>query len=209
MATASRVIFIGLGVPTTTPSSLVLFDSGQSGTLGAQRILIHPNGVRFAPINYYKNPTRTFGLDNEVLPAPIADAPLTLTSRQVVRFEQDIDDVIVTEVWEGGEGKRAAMPTFLWRQLYEYLRNPPEFDADAQTFITYAPRDRSTVVYNVQLYQLRVGGGGGDDQVFDIDDFRLPASIEIQHPLESLDVSPTGLITRDVQVKLRIVSEVP
>lgn len=208
MAVSTRIIFIGLGTPTTASPTRVLFDSGQSGELGAQRILTHPDGTNFAPINYYKNPTRTFNLDNEILPAPIADAVLTLGSRPVVRFERALKDVIVTEVWEGGEGRQASMPTFLFRQLYEYLRNPPVFDPIAQTYITYQPRDRNTKTYNVQFYELRVGGGTGNDKVFDIDDFRLKAGAVIMNPLEDLDVSPTGLITRDVLVKLRVVSEV-
>ncbi len=209
MPTAERTIFIGLGTATTVQPSLVLFGSGQAGVLGAQRILTHPDGVNFAPINYYKNPTRTFNLDNEVLPAPISEAVLTLGSRPVIRFERALKDVIITEVWEGAEDRRAAMPTFLFRQLYEYLRNPPVFDADAQTFITWEPRDKNARTYNVQFYQLRVGGGGkgNADDVFDIDDFRLPPGEEIKTPLESFDVNPTGLITRDVVVKLRVVSE--
>ncbi len=209
MPTAVRTIFIGLGVPTTVTPSLVLFGSGQAGEIGAQRILTHPDGVNFAPITYYKNPTRTFNLDNEVLPAPISDAVLTLGSRPVVRFERAIKDVVITELWEGAEDRRAAMPTYLFRLFYEYLRNPPPFDSQAQTYLTWEPRDRSLKKYNVQLYLLRVGGGGESDldKVFDIDDFRLPAGPDVRTPLESFDVNPTGLITRDVVLKMRVVSE--
>ena len=95
MPSAVRTIFIGLGTPTTVQPSLVLFGSGQAGEIGAQRILVHPDGTNFAPITYYKNPTRTFNLDNEVLPSPIADAVLTLGSRPVVRFER----VRVVRAW--------------------------------------------------------------------------------------------------------------
>lgn len=207
MATQTRLAFITLGVPTTAASTVTIFGSGQAGTVGAQRILTHPDGVNFAAINYYKNPTRTTNLDNAVLPAPSAEAILTLGSRQVVRFDRLLGDVVVTEVWEGAQGSQAAMPTFLFRQLYEYLINPPVFNPSAQTFVVWEPRDRTLIKYNVQLYQLRVGAGSGrSDDVFDIDDVRLPDSVEIKHPLESLDVSPTGLITRDVTVKLRVVS---
>ena len=82
-------------------------------------------------------------------------------------------------------------------------------DRGGSVNITWEPRDRSVKKYNVQLFQLRVGGGGsGDnDKVFDIDDFRLPVGSEIQTPLESFDVSPTGLLTRDVVMRLRVVSE--
>lgn len=208
MASASRLLFISLGVPTTASPSLTIFGSGQAGVQGALRILTHPDGVNFPPITYYKNPTRTFNLDNAVLPAPRAEAIETLGSRPVVRHERQLDDIVVTEVWEGGEGSVASMPTFLFRQLYEYLINPPAFDADDQTFIVWAPRDRSTLSYNVQLYSLQVGGGSDLDMVFDIDDFRLPPGPEIITPLESMDVNPTGLITRDVKIRLRVVSQV-
>ena len=206
MATTTRIVFLELGVPTVSQSTLVLYETGQAGEVGAKRVLTHPNGDDFSAIAYYKNPTRTFNLDNQVLVAPRSDAVPTLGSRQVVRFERGIDDVIVTEVWEGAENRRAAMPTSLWRQLYEYLRNPPAFDPVTQTFITWAPRDRTTLVYNVQLYQIRVGGGGSDEQIFDIDDVRLPASTEVKNPLETMDVTPDGFLTRNVQVKLHIVS---
>jgi hypothetical protein len=209
MATSTRTVFIALGVPTVaTTTGLVLYDSGQAGVLGAQRILTHPDGVNFAPINYYKNPTRTFNLDNEVIPAPLSTSLLTIGSRQVISFERALADVVVREVWEGAEGRRASMPTFLFRQLYEYLRNPPPFSATAQTYITWAPRDRTGKVYNVDLYGLKVGSGGGGDDVFDVDDFRTALGTDIMGPLESLDVNPTGLVTRTVEVLLRIVSEV-
>ncbi len=208
MATSTRTIFVGLGIPITATVEPILFESGQSGTLGAKRVLTHPLGSTFSKITYYKNPTRNFNLDNEVLLAPTSSTIKTIGSRQVVRFENELDDIIVTEIWEGAENRQAAMPTFMFRQLYEYLINPPVFSSTAQTFITWEPRDRSTKTYNVQFYQLRVGGGGSEEKTFDIDDRRLADSVEIKHPLETLDVSPTGLITRNVEVKLRIVSEV-
>jgi hypothetical protein len=209
MASGSRAVYIGLGVPSvTTTSGLVLYESGQAGVQGAKRTLTHPDGDNFAPITYYKNPTRVFNLDNEVLPAPISSSILTLGSRQTIRHETAVDDVLIREVWEGTEGRTASMPTYFWRLLYEYLRNPPPFSPTAQTFIEWAPRDRSAKVYNVELYQLRVGGGGGADFVFDVDDFRQAVGPEIRGPLESFDVSPTGLITRTVEMRLRVVSEV-
>ena len=204
MPTSTRTFFIGLGTPTVSSPSVTIFDSGQAGTLGAQRILTHPDNPTFAPITYYKNPTRTFNLDNTVLPSPTATAVKTLQGRQVIRFNGELEDVVVKEVWEADD---AAMPTSLFRQLYEYLVNPPVFDALAQTYITWQPRDRNTLTYNVQLVRLTVGIGSGDD-IFDVDDFRLATPPEISHALESLDVQPDGLITRDVTMTLRIVSEV-
>ena len=208
MATSTRTIFIGAGSPTTVSSTVTIFDSGQAGVLGSKRILTHPDGSNFSAITYYRNPTRTFNLDNEVLKFPFSEAVLTLSSRPVVRFEGSIDDVVVEEVWEGAEGRKAAMPTSLFRQLYEYLINPPVFDPLAQTYITWAPRDRSAKTYNVQLYRLTVGSSSGDQRVFDVDDFRLPVPPEIQHPLMTMDVTPDGLLTRTVTMSLRIVSEV-
>ncbi len=208
-ASNSRLAFIGLGVPTTASSTLTIFESGQSGTLGAKRVLTHPDGVNFSPITYYKNPDRTLHLDNVALPAPDAEAVLTLGSTQVVRFDRQLEDVIITERWDGSDKKLVSMPTFMFRQLYEYLINPPAFAPLAQTYITYRPRDRSTLTYNVQFYRLVVGGGNGPNEVFDVDDFRLAAGTEIKQPLESLDVDPTGVITRPVEVKLRVVSVVP
>lgn len=205
MPTSTRTFFIGLGSPTTTSSSLVLYDSGQAGELGAQRILTHPDATNFAPINYYRNPDRVFNLDTEVIPSVRAEAVDTLSARQIVRFDETLADVVVTEIWEGSERRRASMPTFLFRQFYEYLRNPPAYDPLNPTYIQWAPRDRTTKVYNVQVFRLKVGGGSRT-QIFDIDDFRLPDT-ELAHPLLSMDVSPTGLITRNVELWMRVVSE--
>lgn len=210
MATNTRLAFIGLGVPTTAASTVTIFESGQSGTLGAKRVLTHPDGVNFAPITYTRNPTRTFNLDNVVLPSPDAQAILTLSSTQVVRFDRKLEDTIITERWEGADGRLVSVPTFFIRQLYEYLINPPAFAPLAQTFVTWQPRDRSTLTYNIQFFRMVVGGGGARaDQVFDIDDFRLPPGPEIINPLESLDVNPTGVTTRSVEIKLRVVSVLP
>lgn len=209
MATSSRTVFIGQGVPSAAQDTLEIYPSGQSGTLGAKRILTHPDGVNFPPIVYYSNPTRTFNLDNEVLIPPAAESIETLTSQQVVRFQRVLQQVVASEVWEASEGRDAAMPTSQFRQLYEYLRNPPAYDPLAQTYVTWQPRDKSDLTYNVQLFALSVGGGNDRLSAFDVDDRRLPASPEIKNPLETMDVSPDGLLTRQVTLRLAIVSVVP
>ncbi len=206
MATSSRLFFIGLGIPTSTTSAVVIFESGEAGVVGARRILTHPDTQNFSPITYDRNPDRDFNLDTEVLPGVRGSAIDTLGARQVVRFEETIADVVVTEVWDGASGQ-ASMLAFFFRQLYEYLRNPPVFNAITQTFITWQPRDKSTKTYNVQLFRLKVGSGSGT-QTFNIRNFKLPTPATNANALMNLDVSPTGFILETVEVSLHVVSEV-
>lgn len=207
MATSSRLVFIGAGTPTVVSSTVTLLDSGTAGTLGALRTLVHPDGTNFSPITYYLNPSRSINVDAEVLPHVIGSAPLTLTGRKTVRFQLATTDVVVTEIWEGAEGRRASMPYFLWRQLLEYLLNPPAFDAVAQTYIQWSPRDVSARTYNVEIIDLRVGGNTSGDDAFDINPWRANSG-PIRNPLESMDVSPTALLDRDVRLRMKIVGEV-
>jgi len=206
MATAWAAYILGQGTPTVVQPTLQLIGIGAAGDPGALRIMGHPDTINFPPITYYKNPDVTVNIDNELLRAPITTPVTTLNTTQIVRFERGDDDVIITEIWEAARG--ASMPTFLFRQLYEYLINPPDFDPQAQTYITWQPRDRNTKSYDIQLYEMRVDGGEGA-QSFKMREIRLPASTNVKHPLETMDVTPTGLVQGDVQVSFRIVQETP
>lgn len=207
MASANNSYIIGQGTPTVVESTVQLLGVGADGTVGAKRIMTHPDSTTFPPVSYYRNPDFTVNLDNEVLTAPLATPILTLSSTQLVRFDTNLEDVIISEVWEGSTG-RASMPTFLFRELYEYLINPPAFDAQNQSYISWQPRDRNTTSYDIQLYQITVGGGEGA-QSFSMREIRLPESPVIANPLQTMDVSPTGLILAAVTVRFRIVRVTP
>jgi hypothetical protein len=205
MPTASSQLIIGLGAPTVAVSSLTILSVGQDGDPSARGLLTHPDSFNFAPIAYYKNPDFTSNLDNAVLTAPDVRMVKTSSSSKLIRNEGLLVDVVCEETWGAQEGSRASMPTFLFRQLYEYLRNPPVFDATQQTFITWAPRYRSLLSYNVHVFQMKVGAGSGA-AVFNVREYRGQVG-PIASPFEGMDVSPTGLMDQPVTLSLHVVSE--
>ena len=210
------LIIIQQGEPVVAEDAVTFLGIGSTGDPDACRIMTFPSTVTplLAPIPYVvagicQNPDRTFNLDNDVLPHPRTAAVVTLGTTKVLRTEEDTDDVIVTEVWQGGDAL-AAMPTALFRQFYEYLINAPQFQVGGTDFITWEPRDRNSFVYNIELLSLSVGGGTGETR-FDVKDFREPGGIaggaSIANALDSLAPAPTttGLVDREVRLRFRIV----
>lgn len=205
MASNSSFIPIALGVPTVVASTITIISVGQDGTPSAKGLLTHPDTANFVPISYSRNPDFTTNLDNNVLTAPDATVVKTSTSSKLIRTEGVLEDVVCEEAWGAQPGSRISMPTFFFRQLYEYLINPPAFDADNQTFIQWAPRYRSIRIYNVHLYKLIVGSGSGAS-IFTPHEYRGIAG-PIRSPFEDQDVNPTGFMDNAVTMHLHIVSE--
>lgn len=208
------LIIIQQGAAAVAEDEVEFFGIGSAGDPAAARRLTFPANVSplLAPIVYAIaglncNPTRSFNIDNAVLPHPITEAVLTLGSTRVVRFEEQDEDVIVTEVWQGSDSD-AAMTTALFRQFYEYLINAKLIPASGVLgFIQWEPRDRNDRVYNVELLSLEVGGGGRENR-FDVLDLRQPGGGEISNSLDSINPVPTGLIDREVRLRMRIIDEV-
>lgn len=215
---AETLIIIQQGVPAEAVEEVTFLGIGSAGDPDACRLMTHPNNfvssVALAPITYTVgvhcfNPGRTLNLDNDVLNHPITSAPLTIGGRKVIRFETSQTDVVVTEIWEGNNNK-ASMPTALFREFYEFLTNPPVVDVTMPEFIIWEPRDRNTKSYEIELMDLSVGGGGGDnDTRFDVVDMRGPGGIfrggTFENATDGLNLLPTGLIDRTVTLRFRIV----
>lgn len=201
----SRLYEIFLGSPTTTTSSLTLLGTGPTGDPALRRRLVHPNAA-LAPIVYWQNPDRTFNLDNEVLRAPIAELHRTLTSSALVRFAEVDADVVITEVWLASD-QRFSMPGFLFRQLYEYLINPPAFDPITPSYIQWEPRDRNPKAYYVEMLRMVVGSGGDPTQLFDLTEYFPPAG-ELDLLDDGFLNGGSGLVDRTVVLQFRIVAEV-
>lgn len=197
------------GIAVTAQSSVQLLSAGQTGTRGARRRLVHPTSGTFAPIVYYLNPTRTINFDNDVLRSPITSTIRTLGSTRVVQFAELAEDVIVQELWESRPG--LSMPVFMFRFLYEYLVNPPAFDAVSPVYIQWEPRDRTEKVYNVQVLGLEVGSRGYSIRHWQSDggpnDPGAPGATGLT-PTDTMDVSPTAILDQPVTLTMRIVGEV-
>lgn len=189
-------ILAGASVSATTTSTLI--DPGSAGDVSCLRTLTHPDSANFPVVTYNRNPDRTINFDQVPLSPPSGRLLRTLETTQAFVTQNDIDDVVVTEIWSGNNS-RASMVAAQFRRLYELSINPPEV-ADPENFIVWAPCDRSTATYNVIIVDLRVGGGSG----------RLDAQENLAKIFEAgdLDAVATGLIDRTVELDLKIVSEV-
>jgi len=209
-------ILIQQGEPVVASSTVTFLGAGSAGTAGASRRLVFPSSVTplLAPLVYSVgpdgvclNPSSTFNLDNEVLPHPITSTVQTLGTTKAIRFESNLDDVIVTEIWEAGRGG-SSMPTSFFRLLYEYLINAALVDAVDGPFIQWEPRDRTDKVYNVEILSLAVGSGRGEEQ-FNVRDVRESPGVALTYDgaLSTLSPVPTGLIDEDVTLRMKIISE--
>ncbi|MCP4251074.1 MAG: hypothetical protein GY778_28890 [bacterium] len=205
---SSTISTIQQGVPVVEADAITFLGIGSAGDLDACRILTFPDSL-LPPIVYSVagecfNPERTVNLDNNVLFAPTTSVVKTLGTTRVVRFENAEEDVVVTEIWPGSQ-TRAAMSTAFFRQLYEYLINAPEFTIGQTDFVTWQPRDRNDKTYNVDIVGLEVGGPPGELDVSDI--FGTVSSGTIKR-FPDLNTTPTGLVDREVRLRMRIISEV-
>lgn len=212
------LIAIQQGDPVVAEEAVTFIGIGSAGDRGACRRLVYPAALSplLVPIVYSvaglcKNPDRTFNLDNVVLPHPTTRVIKTLGSTRVISFADGDEDVVVTEVWTGSD-VRAAMTTALFRMFYEYLINAPPYEPTQTEYIQWEPRDRTDVVYNVELLSLSVGGGEGEAR-FDVIDFLEDGGInnggDFENAMDGLNALPTGIIDREVRLRMRIISEVP
>ena len=209
----TTIIVIQQGAAVVAEEEVTFLGIGSAGDPEACRRLVFPANVSplLAPIVYAigascANPDRTLNLDNAVLPHPITESVKTLGTTKVVRFENLDEDVIVSEIWEADETNQR-LTTALFRMFYEYLINAKLVDSTGPDFITWEPRDRTTRIYNVELLSLDVGGGGPEER-FDVVDLRDPGGDEIQTGTDPLNLTPTGVVDREMRLRMRIISEV-
>ncbi len=215
------LIVIQQGDAVVVEDAITFIGAGSEGDPNACRRLVFPSTVSplIAPLLYEitasgicQNPDRTLNFDQEPLFHPITSSVRTIGSTRDVRFEEATEDVIVTEIWLGSDS-RLPMPTSLFRLFYEYLINAPPFTTGQTDFIEWEPRDRTTRSWNVNILSLTVGGSPGQvEQRFDVKDLRTPGGLtdggSIENALDNLNVLPTGVIDREIRLRMRIISEV-
>jgi hypothetical protein len=207
MATGFSDYEIVLGTSVTVTEVAPILDIGGVGDILALRTLTHPDTESFPPLTYSNNPDLTSNLLDEALPFPIASTKRTIGTTLVTRFTETISDTIIEETWNGTFETKAAMPGYFLRQLYNYVINPPAIVPNAQTYIVWAPRDASEKSYNVELYQIRVGGASGSAR-FNLKEIRYQIPSTIDNGLGQWDVAFTGMIDQKVIITMKIVSEV-
>lgn len=208
----SRLYQILQGQPVAAASTVQLLPSGIQGDRTALCRLVHPDSATWPAVVYYRNPDRRFNFSTDVLRHPITAVVRTASSSKLIRFETLDIDTVVTEVWQGGQS--LSLPLFIVHQLYEYLNNPPEFNALAQEYIIWEPRNETTDTYYVEVIGVQVGGGnpgkfnmrrwvasgGPNDPVH-------PGPADT--PTDTMDVSPTAIIDQNVILTMRIIGKVP
>lgn len=195
MATEETTWEILAAESTTATEEVSIVESASSGST-ALRTLTHPDAANFPIVTYNRNPLRTINFDQSPLFPPTSQTVRTLGTTQAFVEENALDDVIVTEIWTG-DGGAASMEASLFRRLYELCINPPNVESP-EIFVEWAPRDRTTTVYNVILLGIRIGGS--PDKL----DFKEWGS----YPAGTLDAVATGILDRTVELDLKIVSEV-
>jgi hypothetical protein len=120
-----------------------------------QRQLIHPsfNQVEGEGIfTYTNNPPVTRGL---ILgPAPLVETALqkTLTGTIVVQFAQNLEDVIIREIWPGSS-RSASVLAEMYRKFYEFWTTIPP----AGQFCIWQPADVSVESYGVLITNVQLG----------------------------------------------------
>ena len=182
--------------PVVETLTITIVDAAPAGTAGALRTLEHPDAANFPIVTYNRNPDRTVNFFQNPLFPPNSDTFRTLGTTQAFIDPNELDDVIVTELWTA-DGNTASMVAAQFLRLYELIINPPAVE-DPEIFIEWTPAEQSDDVYNVILLDLRVGGGS---QQLDVKSLGLFAAGD-------LDAVATGLIDRTVELDLKIVSVV-
>ena len=198
--TSSVNFTVGAASPVTTTAAdvewaspvgpLVLPGDPIAVSAGALRRLSYP-GSTFAPIVYADNPDvytnfNTGPLDKR----PRAFAASTLDDNVLIGWLGRSRDVAIEERWIGSTTmSRMTLPFFM--ALQDYYQNPPTNG----TYIQWAPRDRTTKVYNIVIEALSLSltgsaGQAGGDYEFDY--------IVTRH----------GYLAGTVALRFRIVSEV-
>lgn len=153
------------------------------------RRLAYP-GNTFAPIIYESNPDiytnfQKIPLDKR----PRVGAQATLQDNLLIGWLGYAKDVAIMEKWSGSTTKsRVTMDFFL--AVQDYYLNPPT----GGTYITWEPRDQSSIVYNIIIEHLSLSlsgsaGTGAGDFEFDY--------IAARH----------GLAAGTMEIKFRIVGE--
>jgi hypothetical protein len=155
-----------------------------------QRQLIHPsfNQVEGEGIfTYENNPDITRGFI--LSPAPLVESAIqrTLSGSVVVQYAQNLDDVIIQEIWQGGS--KLSVLSEMARKFYEFWREIP---APGQ-FLTWHPLDLSSQSFGVAITNVQLGP---------------PKTVTYREYRDDLDSRIGSYLAETLTVSMKIVSEV-
>jgi len=195
-------IIIQAGQPITATQTLELLPIHSTGDPTACRRLIHPD-TSIPPLVYAvggrcHNPPQTLNLDLDVLLKRQTTVVRTLGSTRIVDYTDALEDAIVTEIWPGSDGAWSMSAT-MWRNLYNYYRNPP--DPTVGNYVIWEPRDKTTKRFQVQIVSLTPND-------FTIEEFLSRGGGVLQTVTGGLEPTSSGFISSEVRLEMRIVAEI-
>ena len=136
--------------PVTGPIHPILNWNVYAADVGRTRRLYH-SGLSLA-VDYPTLPQRTLNFSWDVLTRRDLAIQKTLTSTQVSLWEEQVDDVIIKEIWEG----ELTFPWQFFTKLHRmYLQCP---DWDNGEYMVWRPFDRNQKTYPVELINILVDG---------------------------------------------------
>lgn len=109
------------------------------------------------PLIYECNPSKWSNFDLTPLKRPFTRHQTTIGGAVTQEWPGYDKDVVIEETWDGGT--RLAMPLSMFRFLYQYYVNRPDYGVEG--YIRWSPRDLTTKRYNVIILDLTVGGQQG------------------------------------------------
>ena len=159
--TATTYFTLEAGAVETTFADIEFAPSSVAG--GSQYRKLEPPPVivsfpNLPPLIYECNPDKWTNFDLSPLKRPFTRHQTTIGGAITQEWPGFDKDVIIEEVWDGG-GDRMSMPLSMFRFLYQYYVNRPDYGAEG--YIRWSPRDLTTKRYNIVVLDLLVGAQRG------------------------------------------------
>jgi hypothetical protein len=119
------------------------------------RVVTHPSFSQVSGegiYEYFANPDDTYNF--ALAPVRRIDTTIhkTLVGSVLVRQAEDLSDVVITEVWRGGD-KLSTLAT-MYHTLYNFWMTPP----DIGEYVTWEPKDMSNETYQIEIIDVQLGG---------------------------------------------------
>ncbi len=171
--------------------SRIPFLNSSGNLVDPQRQLIHPKfrATRDQGLFFYDfNPdiTRNFIF----APATKVDGSMTKTidSNVFIQTPQVEEDVVVTEIWNGGDTRLSTLAS-MFRVFHDFWTTLP----DPGTSISWVPADITSDRFDVQIVKVQLGG----------------ADFEYREIREDISDSATAFVNRQLTLQLKIVKASP
>lgn len=165
-------------------------DPSLNPSKGGGRRMTHP----FLPdILYARTPDVTTNFDFDRLRAIPAVFGKTQGGTAVAKYPEFSDDVIISEIWEGGQ--QASTTVEIYRLFREYFTSTLPTDR----YIGWQPRDLSPYNYYIELLDVQLGDGQGQvvEELGEKEPFMMRQRLTVTFHLIAEILSPAGVVTSE------------